>query len=133
ARTQYRTLIVLGWVATLTTVLCTTWLWYLFYRWVFKPLRKLIAGSRRMATGEFTYRVKLKTDDEMSDLAANMNHMTERFLEIRDDLDRQVAERTQEFVRGEQLASVGFLAAGVAHEINNPLASIAVCAESLQG
>jgi signal transduction histidine kinase len=43
-----------------------------------------------------------------------------------------VQERTKQVVRGEQLASVGFLAAGVAHEINNPLASIALCAESLE-
>jgi signal transduction histidine kinase len=43
-----------------------------------------------------------------------------------------VQERTREVIRSEQLASVGFLAAGVAHEINNPLATIALCAESLE-
>jgi two-component system NtrC family sensor kinase len=62
-----------------------------------------------------------------------MNAMTARFQEIRDDLDRQVRERTKQVVRSEQLASVGFLAAGVAHEINNPLASISICSESLEG
>ena len=69
----------------------------------------------------------------MSELAEAMNDMTARFQAIRDDLDRQVQERTKQVVRSEQLASVGFLAAGVAHEINNPLASIAMCAESLEG
>ena len=69
----------------------------------------------------------------MRELAEAMNAMTARFQEIRDDLDRQVRERTKQVVRSEQLASVGFLAAGVAHEINNPLASIAMCSESLEG
>ena len=68
----------------------------------------------------------------MAELAEAMNDMTARFQAIRDDLDRQVQERTKQVVRSEQLASVGFLAAGVAHEINNPLASIAMCAESLE-
>lgn len=132
ARAQYRSLIVLAWFASLTTVIFTAWLLVLFYRWTFRPLRKLIQGSRKVASGQFSYRIHLDTRDEMSELADNMNDMTERFQAIRDDLDRQVAERTQQVVRGEQLASVGFLAAGVAHEINNPLASIAMCAESLQ-
>ena len=86
-----------------------------------------------MAAGEFGYRIRIDTDDEMAELAKAMNDMTARFQEIRDDLDRQVQERTKQVVRSEQLASVGFLAAGVAHEINNPLASIAMCAESLEG
>jgi signal transduction histidine kinase len=68
----------------------------------------------------------------MAELADAMNDMTARFEAIRDDLDCQVRERTKQVVRSEQLASVGFLAAGVAHEINNPLASIALCGESLE-
>ncbi|GAI27346.1 unnamed protein product, partial [marine sediment metagenome] len=67
-----------------------------------------------------------------ADLGQALNDMTARFQEIRDDLDYQVQLRTKEVIRSEQLASVGFLAAGVAHEINNPLASIAMCAESLE-
>ena len=133
AKQQYRTLLSLSWATSGAAALLLVLLVNLFYRWVFRPLRILINGSRKVAQGRFHYRIRLETHDEMSELAAAMNDMTARFQAIRDDLDRQVQERTKQVVRSEQLASVGFLAAGVAHEINNPLASIAMCAESLEG
>jgi signal transduction histidine kinase len=58
--------------------------------------------------------------------------MTRRLRDIYSDLARQVNERSRQLVRSERLAGVGFLAAGVAHEINNPLASIAFCSEALE-
>ena len=131
-RVQYRTAIVLTWVTSITALLMVGLFVRLFYQWIFRPLRVLIDGSRQVASGRFDYRIRLTTNDEMSELAEAMNDMTTRFQTIRDDLDRQVQQRTKEVVRSEQLASVGFLAAGVAHEINNPLASIALCSESLE-
>jgi len=131
-RSGYRTLIVTTWTAAVAAAGLLVAIGVLTYRWVFRPLRLLGHGSRRVAAGEFDYRIQLDTQDEMAELAAALNDMTERFCEIRDDLDRQVQSRTREVIRSEQLASVGFLAAGVAHEINNPLASIAMCAESLE-
>lgn len=132
-RGQYRALFGLLWTTTIVAALVFTLFIQLFYRWILRPLGVLIRGSRRVAAGEFGYRIHLHTHDEMAELASAMNDMTERFELIRDDLDRQVQERTRQVVRSEQLASVGFLAAGVAHEINNPLASIAMCAESIEG
>lgn len=132
-RTGYRMLIVTTWAAALSAALAMASLGILTYRWVFRPLRLLGHGSRRVAAGDFAYRLELDSRDEMAELAEALNDMTCRFQEIRDDLDRQVQFRTREVIRSEQLASVGFLAAGVAHEINNPLASIAMCAESLEG
>ncbi|NDC54390.1 MAG: HAMP domain-containing protein [Planctomycetia bacterium] len=131
-RAGYRMLIVTTWAAALAAAALLAALGVLTYRWVFRPLRLLGHGSRRVAAGDFGFRIHLDTRDEMAELAGALNDMTGRFQEIRDDLDRQVQLRTREVVRNEQLASVGFLAAGVAHEINNPLASIAMCAESLE-
>jgi signal transduction histidine kinase len=131
-RTQYHTWIGLMLTSAVAAVALLALAVYCGYSWIFHPLKVLVMGSRRVAAGDFSYRIDLKSHDEMAELAAAMNHMTARFQQIRDDLDRQVQLRTREVVRSEQLASVGFLAAGVAHEINNPLAAVAMCAESLE-
>ncbi|MEZ6070010.1 MAG: HAMP domain-containing sensor histidine kinase [Pirellulales bacterium] len=132
-RGKYRGWLLVNWTTTLSAALLLFVFFWLFHKWVFRPLRILVKGSRKIATGNYDYRIVLDTADEMAELAAATNDMTARFQAIRDDLDRQVRERTRQVIRNEKLASVGFLAAGVAHEINNPLASIAMCAESLEG
>ncbi len=132
-RGQYRTWIGISWTTTVASLAGLLVLLRVFYSWVIAPLNVLIQGSRRIAKNdEFEHRIHLRTQDEMAELAENMNAMTARFLEIKTDQDEKIRQRTQEVVRSEQLASVGFLAAGVAHEINNPMAAIAMCAESLE-
>src|SRR5262249_2492482 len=100
-----------------------------FYVWVFGPIRDLDRGVSRDAKDDWRRRIELRTGDEMEDFAHALNDMLDRLGEVRDDLARRVDERSRQLVRSERLASVGFLAAGVAHEINNPLASIAFCGE----
>jgi signal transduction histidine kinase len=132
AKREYRNSLVIVISTSVLGVLLMAGLLRFFYGWVFNPIRDLQLGVNRVARGDFTQPIELNSQDELQELAAAFNDMTARLHSTYRELSRQVHERGRQLVRSERLAGVGYLAAGVAHEINNPLASIAFCAEGLQ-
>ena len=99
---------------------------------VVTPVDALRDGARRIAEGDLGHRVEIGTRDEIGELAREFNRMADELHGMRSGLEARVEERTQEFLRAARLAGLGTMAAGIAHEINNPLASIASCAEGLE-
>jgi signal transduction histidine kinase len=99
---------------------------------ILRPLLELREGARRIGSGELAHRVTVRRPDEIGELAFEFNRMAEELGAMRGDLESRVEQRTREFLRAARLAGLGTMAAGLAHEINNPLASIASCAEGLE-
>jgi signal transduction histidine kinase len=95
------------------------------YRRVIGPVRSLTEGAGRFAAGEFDRRITATGDAEFVELAGDFNRMADELQLIYRDLEDRVRAASRDLARAERLASVGYLAAGVAHEINNPLGIIA--------
>ena len=132
AKAEYRTWISLSVLFSIAAFAMIVVLANRFRSGLLLPMEKLIEGSRHVAAGNYDFRIQLDSDDEVAELGNALSAMTHNFQAIKTDLNKQVQLRTKEVVKSEKMASVGFLAAGVAHEINNPLASIAWSAESLE-
>ena len=103
-------------------------------KWISNPIRDLARGCSRIADGDTSFRLPLLSQrrDELADVVASVNCMADRFQQSEEDLQAKVRERSDQLLRSQRLANVGFLAAGVAHEINNPLSAISMAAESLE-
>ena len=82
-------------------------------RSIARPVATLREGAARLAAGRLDTRIAIQTPDEFGDLARQFNAMA-----------ASLERNQEELVRSEKLAGIGRLAAGVAHEMNNPLAVI---------
>jgi signal transduction histidine kinase len=91
------------------------------YRKIVVPLQRLRLWCRRTAGGDFSIPYTPTSDREFQELGRDVNQMADELNAFYRRLEAMVAAKSRELAQSERLASVGYLAAGVAHEINNPL------------
>lgn len=101
------------------------------YFWIHQPLKSLQADFDRVANGDYSHRVIVSTRDEIHSLSKAFNLITTRFQDVLKNQNDQIQMQAQKLLQSERVAGVGFLATGVAHEINNPLGVISICADSI--
>lgn len=128
---------------TVLALLCVVFLLVILYfatTSIVKPLQSMVVATQEIAKGDLDHKVEVQSRDEVGDLAASFNRMTERLKAANEELiewgktlENKVKERTKELlemqshlIQSEKLASLGKLAAGIAHEINNPLGGVLI-------
>ncbi|HET8825703.1 MAG TPA: ATP-binding protein [Terriglobales bacterium] len=127
-------------------VMIAAFSWIFVWRVVGRPIKTLEAGTERLSQGELGFQIDVHSRDEVGDLAHSFNTMSVQLRDANEQivawaktLEDRVAEKTAELQRAhnhalrfEKMASIGKMAAVVAHEINNPLSGILTYAKLLR-
>jgi signal transduction histidine kinase len=100
----------------------------LIVRSISRPLRRITLAAVKVTEGEYGTQVSENSNDEIGILAQSFNEMSRK---MAGDIE-QLQKLNEQLTRTEKLAAMGTLSAGVAHEVNNPLASISSLIQMMQ-
>jgi len=120
--------------------------WFFIWRVVGLPVKALERGTERLAAGDLGYQIDVQSHDEIGELAHSFNGMSRQLQAEHNEnlawtrtLEQRVEQKTGELKRAhehalhtEKMASIGKMAAVLAHEINNPLSGILTYAKLLR-
>ena len=120
--------------------------WFFIWRVVGRPVKALKRGTERLAAGNLGYQIDVRSKDEIGELASSFNGMSRQLQAEHNEnlawthtLEQRVEQKTRELKRAhehalhtEKMASIGKMAAVLAHEINNPLSGILTYAKLLR-
>jgi len=120
--------------------------WFFVWQIVGRPVKALEQGTERLAAGDLGYQIDVRSKDEIGELAHSFNALSSQLKAERNEnlawtrtLEQRVGQKTRELKRAhehalhtEKMASIGKMAAVLAHEINNPLSGILTYAKLLR-
>jgi two-component system NtrC family sensor kinase len=107
--------------AAIAIVALSVFIAYFVRKWIGRPVGELVKATREVSSGNYAYTIEDAGRDEIGLLAKSFNKMTKNLVEARLQL-----------VQSDKMASLGRLAAAVAHEINNPLTAVLTYSSFLQ-